>query len=157
MKRTTAKHPPYPTRTHSHSEETASSSLLMRNAAKSFLLSLATGAILLLLFSLIAYFQADPSVLILPLGLAAVGLTGFLGGVFLVRLHKHSALICGLLNGTLVEAFLLLLSLFFSKHASGYSLPVALLIHAGFLLLSVLGAFLGLPKPEKKKPLKRRR
>ena len=119
---------------------------LARHIGKSLLITLGSGILLLLLCSLISYFSSDPNRLILPLGLTVSALTALIGGFAAIRLHGHSALICGLLNGTAFSAVMLLLSLFFGAHATGYPAWVSCLLHVGFLLLSILGGYLGLPK-----------
>ncbi len=132
----------------------ASSSLLPLDIAKSMLVTLGLGGAFLLLLSLFAYFQKDPDSWTLPLGILASALTAFCGGIAAVRIHGHSALICGLLNGAVLLAIMMLLSLFFVDHASGHSALISALLHAGVPILSVLGAYLGLPKakaPRRKK------
>ncbi len=127
---------------------------LFSHLLKSVPATLGIGATLLLLLSAIAYFQADPGKWILPFGLLAAAGTALIGGILIARLHKSGALICGLLNGSIVLAFLMLLSLFFARHATGHAWWLALLLHLGFLILSVIGAFCGLPRahtPKKKR------
>lgn len=125
--------------------------LLPSKLLQSFLFTLALGVALLLILSLIAYFCADPLSLIRPLALTGAALTALAGGFLTVRVNGHSALLCGLINGSLLTLLMLILSLFFGDVASGYSTPVSALLHIAFLLLSVAGAFLGLKKPHKKR------
>ena len=123
--------------------------LWVRHLLKSLLLTLGIGIASTLICSLGAYFYPDPNRLTLPLGLAASGLTAFLGGMITSRIHRHSALLCGLLSGSLFNALMMLLSLCFASEAQGYTALISALLHAGFLLLSVAGAYLGLPKSKK--------
>ena len=126
--------------------EADSPSLWLRHLAKSLLITIVSALILLTAGSLIAYFTADPSALVQPIALVCSALTALIGGFAAVRIHKHSALFCGLLNGSATTALMLLASLFFRSHASGYSAGVSALLHTTFILFSVAGAFLGLPR-----------
>lgn len=118
---------------------------------KSLLITLSAGLGILLVFSLIAYFYTDPNPLILPLALSGAGLTALISGVITVKIHGHAALICGLLSGSLLLCIMMLLSLFFTKEGLGYSTGVSCLLHTGVPILSVIGAYLGLPKKALKK------
>jgi putative membrane protein (TIGR04086 family) len=129
----------------------ASPALLPKHLLKSFAMTLGVGLLLIVSASLIAYFMPDPNALIMPLGLAAAGLTAFLGGVIAVRIHGGGALLSGLLNGYLLMIVMLLLSLCFVRNSSGYTAGVSCLLHAGFLLLSVAGAYLGNRRKTRKK------
>lgn len=129
---------------HSNNGAQASGSLVT-DLLKSLLCTLATGLTLLLIASLAAYFTPDPARLTPALGLVASGLTALLGGIAAARIHKQGALICGLGNGAMLMAVMLLLSLFFTKEASGYGVWISAALHGGWMLLSVLGAFLGMP------------
>ncbi len=124
--------------------------IFLKHLTKSFLITLAIGVGLLLAVSLIAYFCPDPDSLILPLSLAASGLTALVGGFISLRLHGHSALLCGLCNGGACSVLMMLVSLFLGGYAHGYSALISGLLHAGFLLLSVTGAFLGRPHQKKR-------
>ena len=152
MKKTTPHKRSSPTRT----QETQDSPwLLAKHMGKSLLITIGTSIALLLIFSLIAYFYADPDQLIQPLGLIGAGLAALIGGLAAVRIHGHSALICGLLNGCAFTVILLLFSLFFRSYASGYSAGIACLLHTAILLFSVAGAFLGLRRSPKSKHKRR--
>ncbi len=141
-------------RSNTTAQETASSHLAT-HLATSFGITILIGMLLLLVCTAIAYFCPDPNATVQVFGLIASALTALFGGFTSIKLHKHSALFCGLLNGLLVSAFMLLLSLFFAKYASGYSAGISCLLHMIFLVFSVLGAYLGLPKSSSKKKKKR--
>ena len=119
---------------------------LLGHALRCLPITFGLGLLILLSFSLIAYFMENPLDWILPLGLASAALTAFFGGFVMARMHRHSALLCGLLEGTLSGSIILVLSLFFVKHATAYPTWLSCLIHAGFLLCSVAGAYAGLPR-----------
>ena len=129
---------------------------LLTDLGKSLLCSLAIAMALLLVAALIAYFLEDPKIAILPLGLLCSALTAFLGGFLAIRIHRQGALICGFCNGALLSLLMLLASLFFRTEASGYSALLSALLHVGFLLLSVGGAFAGLPRQGHKQKRRRR-
>ena len=135
-----------------HSQKGAGSDALLhpRNIIKSFFVTVGIGAANVLVAAMIVYFSANPNRLILPLGLLASFFTALLGGYATTRIHKHSALLGGMINGCLFTALMMLLSPIAKDYASGYSAPLSAALHIGFLLLSVVGAYLGLHKRPKK-------
>lgn len=137
--------------------EEDSPALLARHMGKSLLITVGVGILLTVICSLIAYFCADPDSMIRPLSFCAAALTALAGGFIAVRIHKHAALICGLLNGSLCTALMILASLFFRAYSSGYAAWLSCLLHIGFMLLSVAGAYIGLQHGTKStKKMKRR-
>lgn len=112
-------------------------------------ITLGIGMALTVITSLIAYFSADPNLLIRPLGLTAAAMTALIGGFVTIRLHGHSALLCGLFNGGMLTCAMILASLFLKAYASGYSTLVSTLLHTALILFSVAGAFLGMSRPKK--------
>lgn len=118
---------------------------------KSVLYSICIGLGLLLLASLCAYFLKDPTAWISPLAWTASAITAFLGGTVAVRLHGHSALLCGLCNGAALLVLMIPFSILLHSYASTYAAWIAWMMHALFLLLSIAGAYLGLPKPPRAK------
>ena len=152
MKRTT----PHARHTAQRTQEAQDSPwLLAKHTGKSLLITLGVSVALLLVLSLAAYFYTDPDQLIRPLGLGGAALASLIGGIAAVRIHGHSALICGLLNGCAFTVVLLVFSLFFRAHASGYSAGISCLLHAAVLLFSVAGAFLGLRRSQTHKNKRR--
>ena len=133
------------------SPEPSPPGLWVTHLGKGLLITLASGVGILVIFSLVAYFYTDPNALILPLALAGAGLTALIGGLVTVRMHGHSALFCGLLNGCMLMVVMMVLSLFFTKEGIGYSTGTSCLLHAGVPILSVLGAYLGLRRSPTKK------
>ena len=124
--------------------------LWVRHLFKSFMISCGLGFGLILTVSLIAYFTSDPNKLTRPLGIFTSAITALIGGFAMTRQHRHSVLLCGMLVGCLNMAFMLLCSLFFRSNAAGYSSWVSVLLHVGFLLCSIAGAYLG-ARPKKRK------
>ena len=124
---------------------------LFRHALKSALITVCIGAALSVIASLICYFSEDPVVLITPLSYTASALTAISGGVIAVRIHKRAALLSGLLTGSILTLLMMLASLFLSPLASGYSTGIAAALHAAYLALCVLGAFLGQKKPSRRR------
>lgn len=127
----------------------------LRDLSKSLLCSLSIALVLLFISSLGIYFLEDPVRLIPLSGISISALTAFFGGVFAIRIHRRSALVCGFCNGAALSALMLLLSPLLRAEASGYSALLSCLLHAGFLLLSVAGAFAGRPRQSRK--VKRRK
>lgn len=134
------------------SQEYGSARTLPR-AAKSFLITLAVGAALLLIAAIWIYFMPDPSPVIRPVGIAVAALTALIGGVVTGKLHGSAPALCGLLNGALLSALMLLLSFFFRPLAAGYAAWISALLHAMIPLCSIAGAMMGV----RKKPAPRRK
>lgn len=131
--------------------EEDSPALWAKHLFKSLLITALAALLLTVGSALIAYFSADPAALVRPLGLITAALTAVIGGFAAVRIHRRAALFCGLLNGSLATALMILVSLFFTGHSSGYSAGISALLHTAFILFSVMGSFLGLPKEGKRK------
>ncbi len=122
-----------------------------QKALRSFLWTLLFAAGLLLIASLAVYFLPDPDPAIQPIALIIAFLVAFVGGIISGRIHRAAPALCGPLNGCLLLALMLLLSLFFRNLSFGYSVGVALLLHALVPLLSLMGALLGVRKKEGKR------
>lgn len=122
-----------------------------QKALRAFLWTLAVCAGLLLVASLAIYFLPDPDPAIQPAALIVALSAAFIGGMISGRIHRSAPAVCGLTNGCLLLALMLLLSLFFRDMAVGYSVGNALLLHALIPILSVMGALLGVRKKQKAK------
>lgn len=127
----------------------AEGAIFTKQTFTAFLITLAIGAGLILMLSLGAYFHPDPDSIIRPLALVAAALTAFFGGFTAGKLRGGAPAVCGLINGILLTALMLLLSLCFRAHSSGYSPLVSTLIHAAVPVLSFVGALLGTKKTSK--------
>ncbi len=138
---------------HPTSDE-APTALFLRHIGKSLAITLLAAAVLLLATSLAADFLPDPAVAIPPMALLAAALTAMIGGFSAARIHGHAALLCGLTNGTLFMAGMILVSLFLHPYASGYGALESCLLHVGFPLCSVVGAYLGVRRPTARKKRK---
>ncbi len=114
-----------------------------KHTLRSFGITVAVGAGMILLSSLIAYFLPDPLSMILPLSYLAMALTALIGGFVAGKVHGGAPLIVGLLNGLLLTALVLIVSLFFRSMSNGYTAWFSALLHAAVLLLSFLGALVG--------------
>ncbi|MBR7099502.1 MAG: hypothetical protein IKC59_08805, partial [Clostridia bacterium] len=79
----------------------------------------------------------------------AAALTAFFGGFTAGKLRGGAPAICGLINGILLTAWMLLLSLCFRAHSSGYSPLISTLLHTAVPVLSFAGAMVGTKKPSK--------
>ena len=120
----------------------------LREALLAYLLTLGVGLLSILIFSLTVYFTPDPGRLTRPAGLLCIALTSLVGGAFAVRIRGKETLLSALLNASLLSATLLALSLPFHSGATGYSLPLVLLLHLGIFLLSIFGAVVARPRPK---------
>ena len=126
---------------------------VLSGALRALPVSILSGFLLLLVCSGIAYAQADPDAFLTPLGVGAAGLSAVIGGIAAVRFNRGGALLSGLCGGILYTGILMILSLcFFRDAGSGYSPAVSLFLHAGIILLEVLGGFLGLPRKKSPAP-----
>ena len=128
---------------------------LFRSILKSVLITIGIATGLITVASLALSFTPDPNALIPPVALGVCAATALLGGFLALRIHGSSALICGLLNGGIVMALMLLLSPLFRSDSSAYSAVISALLHATFLACSVAGAFLASHLVSRKKPKRR--
>ncbi len=120
-------------------------------------LSAGAGAVLILIASAAANFTPDPGRMIRPLAVAAAALTYLFAGWIAAKLRPDAPLAAGTVNGLILSAISLALSLCFRKTATALPAYAAALIHAGMILLSLLGAYLYLLKERKPKKKKRKR
>ena len=132
-----------------------SPSMIGKHIGKSLLISVLVGFLLTLVGSLLSYFYVDPDRLIPTIALCSSGISALVGGFCALRIHGHGALLCGALNGLSMIALMMLISLFFTPYASGYSAGTSALLHASYPLLSIAGAYLGLKKPKQKRKKRR--
>ncbi len=126
-------------------------SLWISHLSKALLIALLSGMGLLLSATAVAYFTPNPSDWIPMLGLLISALTALICGFATAKLHQHAALLCGLYSGTLCMLLLLLASLFFKSYATGYTAWFSCLLHAGFVLCAIGGAYLGARPPKRRK------
>lgn len=134
-------------------EEKPGAVSVMIGALRALPFTLFAGFLLLLIASAIAYAQPDPDSFGIPLAVASAGLSALIGGFLNVRFNHGQALLSGLSGGILFMGTLMILSLcFFRECGSGYSSTVTFLLHAGIVLLEIVGAFLGLPRKKSAVP-----
>lgn len=119
-------------------------------------LTLGIGAVILLLAALAASFTPDPGRLIRPLAIAAAGLTYLFAGMIAAKLRPDAPLAAGAINGLILAAISLAFSLLFRKSATAFPAYLTALLHAGMILLSLLGAYLYVLK-KRKQPRKKKR
>lgn len=139
------------TRNHTKKAAKPQEASFLQKSLRAFLWTLAIGAGTVLVGALIAAFLPDPDPATAPLGLAAALMTALTGGILAGRIHRSAPAVCGLTNGALLLAVMLLSSLFFRENAAGYSTGIALLIHALIPLFSVAGALIGVRKKAKRR------
>ena len=114
-------------------------------------ISFCIGALLILVASLIANLTADPGRWIRPLAIFAAALTYLFSGMVAARMRQDAPLASGAIIGLLLSACLLILSLFFRKSVPVLPTYAIVLLHAGTILLSLLGAYLVVWKQRKPK------
>lgn len=122
-----------------------------------FGISVGIGALLILLAALAAKLTPDPGSWILPLAIVAAVLTYLAAGMVGAKLRPDAPLAAGTVNGLLLSALSLALSLLVRKTATALPAYATALLHAGMILLSLLGAYLSLLKGRKPKRKKRKR
>ena len=110
------------------------------------------GILLILAASLGAYFTSDPDRFIRPFAIVSVALTFLIGGMLAAKDNPESPLAAGTVNGLILSAILLVLSLFFKKAAVGYPVWAAALLHGGVILFSLLGAYLAVLRKKNLRP-----
>ena len=114
-----------------------------KNVLRAFALTLCLGLGMILICSVVAYFLPDPLSAIRPLSYVAMGVTALAGGWIAGKLQGGAPLIVGLINGMLLTAAALIVSLFFRSLSNGYSAPLSALLHAAVPALSFVGALIG--------------
>lgn len=128
-----------------------------KNAFNAFLKTLLFAAVFLLVGSIAVTFLPDPASATAAVGILCAMLSAFTGGIIAGKIHRSAPALCGLTNGALLLALMLVGSLFFRERAAGYSVGTALALHIGILLLSIVGATLGVQQRSKKTKRARRR
>ena len=123
--------------------------IFSRKTLRTFLQTVAIGAVLILVASLGAYFHPDPAAIIPPLGLIASAVTAFAGGCLAGRQRKNTPMLFGLTNGILLAALMLLLSFAFLSRSSHHTAIASALLHGAVPVLSVCGAFAAWKSGEK--------
>ena len=127
-------------------KKTSPSKRLQSPILCAWIITLGIGILLLLSGAILAYFQEDPNQWIMPLGYAAVFITALGGGYAAGRLHGKAPFTAGLINGALLLAVMLPLSLCFGSLASGHSMVLSALLHGAVPICSALGATAGVGK-----------
>ncbi|MBO5204305.1 MAG: TIGR04086 family membrane protein [Clostridia bacterium] len=139
---------------HSSSSRATASAGVMRASLFGVATGTVSAIILLLICSLICMLSSDPNKLISPLSVVCNILIYFIVG-FAASKKKAAAIPCGALSGGLMCIIFFLIALLLSDSiSSNLSFPVELLIRLSFIVVSILGALLGvnsIPKRRKKK------
>ncbi len=109
------------------------------------------GMLLLLICSLICLFSQDPNKLISPLSVVCGILTYFIAG-FAASKKKAAAIPCGALSGVMISIVFFIISFLLNDSlSSSISFPVEMLIRTSFIVVSILGALLGVNSTPKRK------
>lgn len=123
---------------------------LLKESALGASASLLITAILLFLGAAICLAAADPNRLILPMGIVILLSSSFLGGLIASARSHTQALLHGLLCGGILFLVYLVLSLFLKNSSNGFSEGISLVLRFLTVALSILGAFLGVKKPDRR-------
>ena len=125
---------------------------LLRHALTGTAISAIAGAALLLISAGIAYSCDDPHSVTTPLALLSLYLSALIGGFSASRMHRSDALLCGTVSGGVLMLLYLLLSCFLSE---GFETPLPLylllILRLMIVVCAILGGFLGLPRPKKRR------
>lgn len=128
----------------------APSESFLHRILRSYLLTLALGAGLILIASLAVSFHPDPDSLIRPLAYLSLALTTLMGGYLSGRIHGKAPLTAGGVNGLLLLLLMLPVSFGFRSMSAGYSPLLSLALHGAVLPLSALGAIAGCRKRQRR-------
>lgn len=129
-------------------EETGRFATALRASLFALPVTAVLGLIFLLVAAGVAYANPDPDRLITPLGLCALALTALCGGFVSARRGRVAPALCGLLLGILLTLLLFGVSLLLrdstrSALTLGLSGPASFGLHAGVVVLALLGAIIG--------------
>lgn len=131
-----------------HPSRTESGASFRGKLLRALCLSVGIGAVLILCVSLILSLTPDPGKYIRPAALICAGITFFCAGLISGKKVPESAVSAGAVNGLLLSALTLLLSVLFHRSGSGYPAWAVVLLHTATILLSLLGAWLSARKPK---------
>ena len=130
---------------------------VLRNSFWGLAVFVAIGIILLSAVCGIAYSNADPDALIMPLSLASLLPSMFVAGFVCAKKTGEAPLLCGIVCGGVITLCTMLLALILrNATGSGYELWQQSLLHGIAILFCVLGAFAGNVK-KKADPRKHKR
>lgn len=125
---------------------------VLRSSLKGLAVATIAAVILLFVVSAIAYAGSDPDSVTMPLALAALYISSATAGFAAVKFNGSSALLCGVLSGLLLMILFIGISLFLNDSLSSeFSFPAALGLRAAMIIMSVLGGFIALHRPSKRK------
>lgn len=110
----------------------------------------------LLILSLLAYKNADPTRLIAPLSYAALAAGAFVFGLSSSKLRGKQGALVGLVSGMTLAALVYIISFAINRGNSATPLTVSLCLYAIIIALAVLGGLAGAQKKSAKKKRRRR-
>ena len=118
-------------------------------------IAIAISALLAVVLSYVLYKTDDPTRYLTPVALSVLYISALMGGFRAVRFNKGSALLCGLITGVLLLAVTFIFSLPIKQSlSSDHSILNAVALRAAVVVCSIIGAFIGISKPN---PDKKRR
>ena len=117
---------------------------VLKNSAIGLACAMLSGILLVSASCAVAYANPDPGALMLPLALASLMISMFVGGFVCSKMTKDAPLFCGVICGGIITFGMMLISLCFTKTpSSGYGFLMSAALHAFAIVFCVLGAFAG--------------
>ena len=127
---------------------------ILHSTLRGYLVSLAIGVAMTLIFSAVVYSLADPNRYITPVSFCILYISSLLGGFFSAKFNRGSALLCGLLYAAMLVASMLFVSFLLNgNYSADRSLGLSVGLRGIAAMLSVLGAMIATHKspPQKRK------
>jgi putative membrane protein (TIGR04086 family) len=129
---------------------------VLKNSALGLIAALLSGILLISVSCAIAYANPNPEALTLPLALASLMVSMFVGGFVCSRLTGSAPLFCGIVCGGMITLCTMLLALCLVGAPSiEYGFWLSALIHAFAIMFCSLGALMGNMK-RRPKPMSKR-
>ena len=118
--------------------------------ARSVLFSMSAAFLFMLIATAMAFNTADPCVLIMPISLSAIYLTGIFCGFLSSKLHRGAPLVSGAVSGLMLILAVLIISLFLKSETLTFASGTKAILFLAIIPAVFIGAFLGNIKIVKK-------
>lgn len=109
----------------------------------------------LVILSLIAYKNADPTKLIQPFSYMALCMSAFVFGFTSGKLRRKQGAVVGLISGLCISFIIFAVSSAFNAGKSGTPLGMAVCLYLAVIALATIGGLAGMQKKSKKKRRRR--
>lgn len=101
--------------------------------------------------AVILYQTGDPARYVTPVAFSVLYISALTGGFFASKLNGRSALLCGILSGTMILAFIILTSLLVNDHSNAdYGVIELVLLYGAVIVCAIIGAFIGTTRKNSK-------